>query len=325
MSKHPVRRHKADDARKRAWPLAPILLAACLLFACSSFFGKDDPPAAAQGGAPAVQSQALPEGAPAKDGKIPGEDQYLKGYYAAAFPPIATAYQGGNVRAAFYMRIMLQYGLHGQPPNPAEAERAARVMVARYADIQRLAKSGPLDLRPLYHTALAYLSYNALIPGKERDVSLAAGEAGYAVSDGFLPAYNLYAHIACNEGSGILGFLSLSKGSCFSTTSKAAGASDLLAMGNLSYLFREGVGTDKDPMRAANWAHIAANKIPPSPRAQNDMGYFYETGASVTKDLAEAKRYYGLAEARYPLAKRNLERLNKGGAGTPAISNEIDY
>jgi hypothetical protein len=63
---------------------------------------------------------------------------------------------------------------------------------------------------------------------------LNAVEAGYAVSDGFFPAYNLYAHVACNEGSGILGLLSLSKGPCFSATGKAGGASDLLAMGNLS-------------------------------------------------------------------------------------------
>jgi TPR repeat protein len=55
------------------------------------------------------------------------------------------------------------------------------------------------------------------------------------------------------------------------------------------------------------------------------MGYLYETGSSVTKDLAEAKRDYGLAQASNPLAKSKLKRLNKGGAGAPSISNVIDY
>jgi TPR repeat protein len=199
-------------------------------------------------------------------------------------------------------------------------------MALRAHEIQALSGSAPAHLRGLYHAAIAQLAYHSLIPGSGGDLRLALGRSKTASSDGFTPAMNLYAHIACLEDdSGILGFLKPDKGDCFETTLRAAEAKDILAMGNLSYLYREGVGTARNPMMAASWAHLAANRAPPLPRAQNDMGYYYETGVPVSRDLTEAKRYYGLARGSYPLAQANLDRLSGKGGGGPLVAATVDF
>jgi TPR repeat protein len=132
--------------------------------------------------------------------------------------------------------------------------------------------------------------------------------------------------MACDEdASALFGLWDYNKRDCYKMTTDAAEKNDVLAMGNLSALFREGIGVDKDPLRAVTWAHKATELKPPSARAQNDMGYYYETGSSVTKDLKEAEKFYTMASKRYPLAKTNLDRLKKKAKDAPSLATNIDY
>lgn len=303
-----------------------FLLAACSMPSWMPFFGKKDTSNVPVEDLPEVVGDTSQGG---KDTKIRGEDEFLRGDYVDSYPLLVPSYRQGNLRAVFYMRIILQYGLQGDSPNLEEAERAKAYMALKYNDIYNLSRSSLYVLRPLYYTAMGYLYYNGLVPGSPRDLNHALTHANNAISWDFMPATNLFARITCDEEvSTLFGLLDYDKTDCFDRSLESAQAQDILAMGNVSALYREGIGTNKDPLQAVNWAHLAAHRIPPSARAQNDMGYYYETGASVSKDIEEAKRYYALAEKRYPLAKINLDRLSKGTkgpGGPPSLSQEIDY
>jgi TPR repeat protein len=295
------------------------LAAACALQSCTPFWGIGP------------QGKPCPEGASqavcaGMDKPIPGEPEFLKGDYAAAYPLMAPLWGEGNLRAVFYMRIMLQYGLHGPPPNPGSAEQAVRFLALHYSDLKALTWPAALQQKPLYYTAMAHVNYLGLGPGGARNLSAAAEQASFGRSAGFTPAHNMLAALACGpEEVRYFTIRTLTKADCFSASLEAAEASDILAMGNVSALYREGTGTGRDPLQAVNWAHLAATRTPPLARAQNDMGYYYETGSSVTKDLPEAKKYYSAAQARCPLAKANLDRLARGGKGEPSLSSAIDF
>jgi hypothetical protein len=239
---------------------------------------------------------------------------------------MAPYYQQGNLRAVFYIRIMLQHGLHGQPPSPDFARQAADYMALRIGDLRWLTARGEIPLRPLYHTALGYLALNGLYPGSPKDVKEAVIQTKYGTAEDFTPAINQYAHIGCTEDASLLfGLFSIDKSTCFSSSLKSAEAGDVLGMGNVSALYREGIGTGKDPLQAVSWAYKAATLNPPLARAQNDMGYYYETGSSVSKSEEQARKYYAAAAPRYPLAKTNLDRIGKKGGGAPSVTADIDY
>jgi TPR repeat protein len=295
------------------------------------FSGRDDPAGGDASQEKAVTNApapAAPAGPPPWAGPqaVTGEAEFLRGEYAAALPRLTGAFQEGDPRAAYYMRVILQYGLQGGVPDGAGSGSASQAMAARYQDIKTLASTAHESQRPIYNAALAYLQYTGLVPGEKRDPGLAVTHVRYAVSNDFRPALNLLAAIGCEaDVSVFFGIWSIGKGDCYKSTLDAAEGGDILAMGNLSALYREGTGTSKDPLRAVSWAHKAALMNPPSARAQNDMGYFYETGTAVSKDAAEARRYYTLAQKRYPLARSNLDRLRKSGKDGPAISSSIDY
>jgi TPR repeat protein len=304
---------------------APLVFLLCLLISwavpsCVFFGGNDTSAISEEKLGKGVQYQTTNE-LVAK-----GEAEFIKGDYRASYPLFLTGYSEGNLRAVFYMRIILEYGLNGVSPNLEEAQRAKNYLAYKYDDLSHLANTSAVVQRPLYHTAIGYLHYNGLVPRSEKNLRQAIIFANYGVSEKFLPAFNLFARVACEEkASTLFGIWNYTKKDCFKITLRAAEYKDILAMGNLSALYREGIGTDKDPLLAVNWAHKAANLSPPSARAQNDMGYFYETGASVSKDVIEAKKYYTLAQGRYPLAKTNLDRLNRGNGGMPSLQSSVDY
>jgi TPR repeat protein len=289
------------------------------------FFGGDSPPPEPEEASIGREADPAPRG-PDGDVAAPGEAEFLRGEYQAAWPLLLQPYQEGNLRAVYLMRIMLEHGLHGAPPAPEDAQGAERFLALRYGELHGLAERSHAALKPLYHAALGHLYHKGLAPGTPRDKDAAVSEARFAMEAGFLPAYNLYAAIGCAaDQGGLFGILKTGESDCFAATRRAAERSDVLAMGNLSALYREGVGTGKDPLKAVSWAYLASQKNPPSARALNDLGYFYETGEGVSRDLQEAKRHYSLAKNRYPLAKRNLDRLNKKEKSPPLLASGIDY
>jgi TPR repeat protein len=86
---------------------------------------------------------------------------------------------------------------------------------------------------------------------------------------------------------------------------------------NLSLFFREGLGGFRNDLQAAHWARRAADSEPPLGRALNEVGYYYETGLGVTRDLTEARAWYGKSAARgYQPGQSNAARL-KGAKEAP--------
>jgi TPR repeat protein len=256
--------------------------------------------------------------------KLPGEDEFLRGEFGAALPPLISAFYQGDIRGAFYARIIYENGLDGRAPNPGEAGRALSMLTLKYKEILRLAREAPRSKRALYQTALGLLYFRGLVPGSERDLKAAKAWAKVAADDDFGPAMNLMAAISCEPVPPkiLFGLWTPSHKDCFTWTMDAAETGDILAIANLSYLYREGVGVDMDPLMAVNWAHNAVKRDPPSARAQNDMGAYYLLGVGVTRDPEEARRWFAMAQSRYPLAAQNLGRL---GTSDPLVENRVAY
>ncbi|MDR0354232.1 MAG: sel1 repeat family protein [Deltaproteobacteria bacterium] len=253
--------------------------------------------------------------------KPAGEDEFLRGDYAAAVPLLMNAGRSGSLRAVFFLRIVNEYGLDGQPPNPEMAERLVSLLAAMKDRVQELAYYGPKPDQPIYKTALALLYFRGQ-QGLNQDVGAALNLARGAAAD-FVPAMNLTAAILLSplrpQSSGDFK-------EAFALTLKAAERGDALAMGNLSYLYRLGLGIDQEPFLAASWARKAADKTQTTPRVLNDLGLIYEEGRAVTQDKAEAARWYGLAAARnYAAAKSNVARLKSGHDGAPAFHAGLEY
>jgi TPR repeat protein len=260
---------------------------------------------------------------PAKAEKIPGEDEFLRGNYLAAAPDLTAALARGDIRGAFYSRIIFENGLDGRAPDRAGAQRAMDVMALRFADIRRLAKEAPDDLKPLYKTAVGLLYIRGRVSARERRLPEAARWLKDAADKGFTPAMNLLAAAGCSPPEQWW-YFGAGTSDCFKWTRKAAEAGDSVAMANLSALYRAGIGTGRDPLMAVEWARRAAAKSPPSARGQNDMGAFYALGEAVSRDPAEARRWYNLAKARYALARENLAGVGKSGF-VPVMERQIDY
>jgi TPR repeat protein len=255
---------------------------------------------------------------------LPGEEDFLNGNYASSIPLLLKAFYQGNTRGAFYARIIFQYGLDGSAPNLPEAEKALQVLTLRYKDIQKHSRQGPNSRRSLYQAALGLLYYKGLVPGQAKNLESARKWAEVAANSGFTPAMDIAAAIICDPSppKGFLGIGTANPDNCFDWSMKAAEKGDILAMGNLSYLYREGIGTDKDPLKAVYWANKATSMNPPSARAQNDMGSYHIQNQGISQDFTEARRWFSLAQARYPLARQNLANIGKSA---PAVQNSIDY
>jgi TPR repeat protein len=283
------------------------------------------PPAYAP--APAAKGLAATRG-PLPAQKADGEDLFLRGNFLASASPLLAAFRRGDIRGAFYARIIYDNGLDGRAPDPAAAARAMDVLALSYTDIRELSRrAAPAELRPLYRTALGLLYMRGRVPARDRDLSEAASLLKDAAGDGFTPAMNILAAAACDPNPprhlwGLVG--SLGPSDCFSWTKKAAERGDSVAMANLSALYRTGTGTKRDPLMAVEWAHRAATQSPPSARGQNDMGAFHVIGEAVSPDPKEARRWFNLARARNGLARENLAGVGKSGF-VPVMDRSIDY
>jgi len=92
----------------------------------------------------------------------------------------------------------------------------------------------------------------------------------------------------------------------FRLYSQAAKSGDKDAQNALSYLYFNGLGTQKDNNKGLQWLEKAANEG--SSRAALDLGIFYLTGSNVSKDLKKAAKWLEVAaeqdnsEAQYNLA-----------------------
>ncbi|MDR0548349.1 MAG: sel1 repeat family protein [Deltaproteobacteria bacterium] len=256
-----------------------------------------------------------------------GEAEFLAQNYAAAAPLIDQAAAKGNLRAIFYRRLLSQRGLDGGPLKLYLAQKDLNYLSSRYQDLLRLEKDSPAEERPLYQTALATLNFLGLNPEKKADLSKALDLATLAAEAGFIPAMNLLSALTLTAAQDPnAGFFVGGEKACFDWAQKGADLNDPVALSNLAALYRQGLGSDQNAYYAASLTHAAATGKWPMARAQNDLGYYYETGFGVTKDLVEATRWYGLAAKRgYPLALTNLERLKKKTKGPAKSAVEMEY
>ncbi|MDR1872476.1 MAG: hypothetical protein LBS60_11260 [Deltaproteobacteria bacterium] len=298
---------------KRSWPVNPsvrilaltiILLGAYCLTGCS-FFSREDLTD------PLVQEP-------------PGEKEFLAQNHAAAVPLLTAAAANGNIRAVFYLRIIHERGLGGLPVNLAVANSSLDYLAFRITVLTNLAHDSKEKERPLYQTALATLYYLGRVPAKKPDLNAALALADPAAAAGFPPAINLMTALTLaaspEDAPGF--FASYGPGTAYNWASQGAELKDILAIGNLAYLNRQGLGTPINPYLAATLTHNAATNPFPTPRALNDLGYIYQEGIGVTKDPAEAKRWRELAVKRgFPLALSS----SSGGKEPQNISHPADY
>jgi TPR repeat protein len=287
---------------------------ALALFGCSFFSGdKSDDQKAASDAAP------LGELRPA------GEEEYYKGDFKGARPLLTQAGRSGNLRAAFFLRIITEYGLDGLLPNPDEADTLLNLLAAHKDTLTLWAKDGPRPERPIYQASLAILylrGYISELPDSNQALPLARLSA----SSGFYPAMNILAAALLGSSSEATKATSNAQIEAYQAVYRAAFAGDVLAMGNISYLTRLGIGTTAAPFMAATWSHRAANLPQTTARSLNDLGFFYEEGRAVSPDLAEATKWYTLADQRgYPLAAANLKRLKSQAKTPPEVYDFIEY
>jgi TPR repeat protein len=259
--------------------------------------------------------------------KPAGEDQFLSGDFKSAKEPLLNAGQNGSLRALFFLRIIVEYGLDGQAPDPEQASRILTALANSKERLTQLALYGPEESKPIYTTALAHLyfkSYFAPLP----DYGVAVTLARRAAASEFTPAMNLAAAIiltpqATQATEKLLGG---GPSEAFSLIQRAAEIGDVLAMANLSYLYRSGIGAIKDDLIAASWARRAATKEQTTARCLNDLGYFHQLGFGVSQDKQEAARWYKLAADRhYPPAAANAASLDAKEPTPPSVFDGLEF
>jgi hypothetical protein len=92
---------------------------------------------------------------------------------------------------------------------------------------------------------------------------------------------------------------------------------DAEAQFSLGYLYEQGLGVAKDVDQAVLLYRRAAEQG--HKIAQNNLGVLYESGGAVPQDHAEAAHWYRMAAERgYALAQRNLAQMYEAGRGVPA-------
>src|SRR3546814_7749698 len=82
----------------------------------------------------------------------------------------------------------------------------------------------------------------------------------------------------------------------FRSTRRAAEQGEARAQSNLGLFYMKGEGVSRDPAEAARWWRAAADQG--LSQAQFNLGVLYEQGEGVAVDYAEAARWYGLAAAQ---------------------------
>ncbi|MDR1921443.1 MAG: hypothetical protein LBS31_06840 [Candidatus Adiutrix sp.] len=283
--------------------------------------GQAETPARPAAGAPSAPAQT-------------GEDYFKAGRYAEAYRAFLPRIQAGDLAAVYYVLVIRRNALDGRPADLAELA-ALRQILALRAEVMRAAlKKGALapETEGVYRTALAELAYfglddlNVWPPpprpdSKEVRARVRAAQAlvAPAVFARFAPALNFMARLAwepVNDHSVQV----------FVYTSRAAAAGDRMAMGNLAWLYRDGIGTGKDDLRAAHWARESAAAAPPVARGLNEAGCAYESGRGVTASLGEAQVWYEKSAAQgHPAGQANLERLRNDSREPPVLDNLIMF
>jgi TPR repeat protein len=87
-----------------------------------------------------------------------------------------------------------------------------------------------------------------------------------------------------------------------------------VAIYNIGYCYEEGIGVPKDISEAIYWYTLAAEQG--NAFAQNALGYCYEDGLGVPKDLERAVTWYQRsANQGYPWAQCNLGYCFQNGIG----------
>lgn len=260
----------------------------------------------------AAMLMAAPAGAQTSGAELFGQGRYTEAY-AALWPGITA----GQPEAVFYGLVIRRNGLDGRAPARGEEIAALWAILAANADYMRqsLAEGAtPKATRLVYLTALAQLEYFGpnpppwppapADPARRASAPAVVSGLGPAVG-GFTPAMNFQAFLMLDAYEG-------REKQARGLSQRAAEAGDHLAMANLARLYREGLGGGKNNLRAAYWARRGAEARPPVPRAQNEMGYCYELGLGVSRDLTEAARWYKLGAAQgYPPAVSNDKRLRE--------------
>ena len=245
---------------------------------------------------------------------------FREGRYAAAYTSFWPALSRGDPEAVFHGLIIRRNGLDGRPPAQAPETAALMDILAGRVAFMRQAlddKNLPETTADAYRTALAQLLYAGKIPldhppDSPEDYPASRRKEAMKMISGFLPpspttrfppAMNFAAHLNLDSGGSAQKARGLLR--------KSAEAGDRLGMINLSLFYREGLGGARSDLQAAQWARQAASSEPPLARALNEVGYFYETGRGVTRDLAEARTWYGKSAARgYQPGRNNAARLN---------------
>lgn len=259
-----------------------------------------------------------------------GADLFHQGRYGEAYAALWPLVNAGDPEALFYALLIRRNGLDGRAPaDPGELATLWNLLSGQAERMRAGAadRSLPDRVRQAYRTALAQLEYfgpylNAWPPPYEAErpkrVRRATAHLGSAARN-FTPAMNFLAFLDIEAYGG-------RHLAAFNRTLRAAEKGDRLAMGNLAWFYREGVGTDKNDLRAAHWAHRATQSSPGLSRAQNEMGYLYESGRGVSLDLKEAARWYALSAAQgHPAGLANNERLKKGSPAPPALDNRVCF
>lgn len=258
-----------------------------------------------------------------------GRELYDRGLFQQAYEIMRPAVEGNELDAVFLTLVIRRNGLDGQmAANADEIAALWATLVLGKKTMEEGLRNLDLgqDIKDVYRTALAQIDYFGEIhpswpPGPSRPEQInRARSASRLVAeavDRFTPATNFTAYLSLEPA--------ISRASrAFDFTLDAAERGDYLAMGNLAWMYREGVGTSKNNLRAAHWAREGSESVPPSARAENEVGYVYETGRGVTRDKSEALKWYERAAAKaHQAAVMNVHRLKYKGPGDPIMDNQI--
>lgn len=264
----------------------------------------------------------------------PPRELFQKGWYQAAYAAFQPLVATGNPEAAFCTLVIRRNGLDGRAPaGPKELAPLWSILTGN-ADFMRQALDdgqAPEATAQVYRTILAHLAYFGAGPpvwppapvqdGEARSRARAALKEMADAVENFTPAMNFAAFLNYDPTGDDFD-------STFELTLKAAEAGDFLAMGNLAWLYREGLGTEKNNLRFAHWARRGCDAHPPVARCANEVGAAYETGRGVTRDAAEAAVWYQRSAAqKYPAGQANASRLKGKGqaAGLPQTDNRLFF
>ena len=260
-----------------------------------------------------------------------GVDLFHRGQYTAAYAALWPGISAGEPEAAFYGLIIRRNGLDGRAPADSKETAALWRILLANADLMRGRLKDPAfsqAVKDAYLTALAQLDFFGATPPSwppaafpcERQAELfrSISSSLSGPSKRFTPAMNFQAFMEMNVCEN-------REKTAFKLVLRSAETGDYLAMGNLAWMYRTGLGTSKNNLRAAHWARQGAGAVPPVPRAQNELGYCYEAGLGVSQDQAEAERWYKSAAAQgYGPAKTNAGRLKKSSKSVSPSAAVLD-